>query len=272
MLGGVAAMSLLKRPEVSTSGSENAPTPASDVPRSALEGAIAETIPVLPRAPHIDAVVEAVWLAAGPEALRTSVGPVPGIASSDPASSVTRRNDGGVWFPALRRVLSGVAGRARDPLSLALDAAAPSASLVRFAYSGHLSGFHRYSLVVRRDDGTARLSAIDFSLDLADRPRPSAGVAVVRIGRLGVRLSVESREGERLTPADAVAARSSDGSVDMASLERHLQALTRAYRAIRMAIVYVDPDMPLGQLVPLLVRLREAPDQDRFPSLRLSPR
>ena len=272
IVGGITAMVVLKRDPNEPSATRAPDT--SDAPaaakKSALEEAVAEAVPALPSAKHIDAVVDTVWLVAGPEALRTSIGAVPGVASNRPPLSAFRRDDRGTWLPAMRQALSRAGGPARDQLSMALDAGTPASSLLRFAYSGHLAGFNRFSILVRREDRPDRLTAIDFSIDLPEHARPSAGVAVVRVGRLGVRVSVESRDGERLTPVDAVVPRTA-GSVDIPTLERVLTELTKRHRAVRVAIVYLDPDMTLAQVVPLLVRLREAQDRDRFPSLRLAP-
>ena len=273
ILAGIVAMVIFK-PDPNDPGSARSPDPKTpDRPAaevSELARAVAQAVPSLPTGPHIDPVVEAVWIVAGPEALRTSAGSIPGVASNRPPPSAFRRDDRGSWLPGMRQALGRAVGPARDQLALALDAGTPASSLLRFAYSGHLAGFNRFSVIVQREDKPDKLSAIDFSLDLPDNARPSAGVAVIRVGRLGLRISVESRDGERLTPVDAVVPRSA-GAVDEARLEQVLNALSTRHRAIRVAIVHLDPDMTLTQVVPLLVKLREAADRDRFPSLRLAP-
>ncbi len=273
--GGIAAMMVLKgRGPVAPQGvAELAPVGGAEAPTETageLETVVDTVAETLPTAPHVDPLADRAWLAAGPEALRTSAGLVPGLASGWPTPASLQRDEGGEWVPAARRLLERASEPGGAPLALAFDGSIPASSVLRFAYSGHKAGFDRFSLVVRRVDRPERLAGIDFALELPSSTRPSAGVAVVRVGRLGVRLSVESRDGERLTAEDAVVPREQPGDIDAASLEDALRGVCAAHPAVRTAVVHVDPEMTVAQLVPLLVHLREAPDRDRFPSLRLA--
>ncbi len=236
---------------------------------SALKKAVAQALSGLPEGPHVDAVPEDAWIVAGPETLLSSVGPVIGLASARVPGSQLRQGPGGAYSPAVVRTLRRAKSPGRDRIAVGVQPSAQVRTLLLFAHSAKRAGFPTFSLLIQRQDREGKLGAIDLGLVNAKAERPSAGTAVIRVGRLGVRVDIEGRGGERISKPSPAVPRDPGGGFDPSALERRLEALDAAYPLIRLALLYPDPEMKIRHLVPLLTHLREAPQRDRYPTIRV---
>ncbi len=242
-----------------------APAEASRADPSPLEQGLAETQARLPVAVAADSVDVTAYLVAGPEGVRSVAGPVPGLITARVPDTLVTVDDQGAWIPGLVEALTRAVDSPRM-LTLALDAGTDARSVARFARSGRRAGFERFALVVQPPGAADARGSLEF--ELPGSARPSAGVAVVRVGRLGVHASVEGRDGRKLDEGDMVPRRS--GRLDREGLDRLLTRLTGAHPLVRVALLHANGDLPLPELVDVVSVLRTAGERDRYPTVWLA--
>lgn len=219
------------------------------------------------------ALEEGPFVAGGPEALATSAGDVPGLPSVKINEPLVESDGGGEWVRTLKTALDPLASGGGARLALALDGSVQVKALGRMAYSGFKAGFRKFGLVVGRDGLPGQHGVLPFSLHLPDAKLPEAGAVVVRIGRLGLMVTVLGPDGAQISEQKAtIPRRESDNGLDLKALGERLDALRVAHAEVKTAVIYPTDDLSLDQLAIVVSGVRTARDKVRFPEIALSTR
>lgn len=272
LVGGIAAGVYWLKRHQRPAGTAAAAPAAAEGEQSELTRALAETDVQLTEGRPFETLAPGPYVAAGPDGLRTSTGPVVGLISTAVPPNQLERDEAGVWIAPLAANLKHGNRRETDLLVLAIDARETARTLLRFAYSGYRAGYSRFGLAVRPPREPEAPGVAEVTLHLPDSAVPSAGIAVVRVGRLGVYADVEARDGKKLSEGDGhVPRQRAGGPLDHDGIGRRLDALIEKHPIVRDAVVHLDPDLPMTEVAALLATVRFGDQRDRYPGVRVAP-
>ncbi|MCB9526881.1 MAG: hypothetical protein H6701_00525 [Myxococcales bacterium] len=222
----------------------------------------------LPRARGAEPLEPGPYIVAGPDALRVrGVPQVVGISSARIPDHVVVDSEDGQWVQALRDALGKTPQAERGLIALALDNSVDARAVARFAHSAERAGFERVGLVVRRIEAGGGIGVIPFNAGKFEIP--SAGAALVRVGRLSVTARIERRDEAPPPETDAVIANTDGGSLDLDAIDGRLDRLAKQNPLIRFAAIDTYPELPLRDLAALMERARTGPEKERFTRLQL---
>ena len=199
---------------------------------------------------------ESPYVAGGPDGLTTSMGPVPGLPSVLVPPPLVQSDKVGKWVGPLKSSLGRVAKGPKSLLLLAIDGSTRTEVVSQFAYSGHKAGIRRFGLVVGRQEENAK-GHLPVTLKLPGSPLPANGAVVVRVGKLGFHVTVQSADGASVSKGDPIVPRRvGTHQLDMKGLGDRLVALARDFPSVSYVVLYARSDLPVDTLAALISRIR----------------
>jgi len=207
------------------------------------------------------------YLAASDEALRTSFGSVMGLTSSRIPDHLLEGEPDNQWVKPLKAAIARDTKSARDVFILALDGSTNAGTMTQFGRSALQAGYERLALTFDRQEAGGGVGMTEFRL--GQGKLPSAGGALIRIGKLGVHTRIESRDGRRLSEKLPEVSNGDDGNPDLEAIDSRMERLSRAHPLVRVAVIFVNRELPLKRLAEVMQRVMVGPEKERFTSLRL---
>ena len=235
-----------------------------------LERVLQDGHALIPVVPGSAPLQEGAFLAGGPEGLSTSHGPVPGLPSTLVPAPLVRSDNGAEWIGPLEASLERLLAESPGLLLIALDGSAATQVLTRFAYTAQKAGYRMFGLVVGRDDGEGK-GQIPFIVHRAGGTLPPSGALVVRIGRLGFHVTVQSSDGKALPNAEnpIIPRRPGNNLLDVRALDKRLGRLRTQYESVRAAILFANDDLPIDKLAEVMSRIRGSDAGPRYERIAL---
>ena len=222
----------------------------------------------LPRIRGTESLDErAPYVLASTETLQASFGSVVGLASTEVPSHLLDGDANAQWIKPLKAAIQRDATGERDLFVLALDGASTAGTVAQFGRSALQAGYERLALTFKRQEVGGGLGTM--TLRLGKGKLPSAGGALIRVGKLGVHARIESRDGRRLSEKLPEVSNGEDGNLDLESIDAQMERLSRAHPLVRVGVIFVNRDLPLEALAMVMQRVTLGPEKERFTSLRL---
>ncbi len=171
------------------------------------------------------------------------------------------------WVKPLKTAIERESPANKDVFILALDGSVSAGTMSHLGRSAIQAGFERLALTFDRQEAGGGVGMMEFRLGKGKLP--SAGGALIRVGKLGVHTRIESRDGRRLSEKLPEVANGDDGNPDLESIDARLERLSRAHPLVRVAVIFVNRELPIKDLAGVMQRVMVGPEKERFTSLRL---